>query len=216
VIRLPNGDLVLHSPIPATDALANAVTAVGPVKHLIAPNLLHHLSVAAWHQRFPDAQLHAAPGLAKKRPDLRISAELGVSGSPPWAGVLDQQLLRGMPKLAESVFFHRPSRSLLVTDLLFNIVRPANLFTKVVLTMTGTRGRLAMSRVNRLYTKDRAALRASLEVMLAWDFTRIVVAHGDIVEARRETSAQSPSESPGESSDLRQRTRDVVSWGLRA
>ncbi|HEY0708509.1 MAG TPA: DUF4336 domain-containing protein [Polyangia bacterium] len=204
-IRLPSGDVVLHSPIPLTEALVSAVAAVGPVKHLIAPNRLHHLSAGAWQKRYPEAHLHAAPGLGKKRPDLRIDHELGghelgTPGTPPaWAEVLDQRLIDGAPVLAESVFFHRPSRSLLVTDLLVNIVRPANFMTKLVLTMTGTRGRFAMSRANRLFVKDRAAFRASLEAMLAWDFAQIIPAHGDLLT----------------SPDVRALTRQAVSWGLR-
>lgn len=205
-VRLPSGDLVLHSVIPPTDGLVAAVTAVGPVKHLIAPNLLHHLSAGAWQQRFPEARLHAPPGLAKKRPDLRITDDLGQSPGP-WSEVMDQILIAGAPKLAESVFFHRPSRSLLVSDLLFNIVRPANLMTKLVLTMTGTRGRFAMSRVNRLYAKDRAAFRASLEAMLAWDFARVIVAHGDVLDAT--------SGVRDHVRDVRQLTREAVSWGLQ-
>ena len=96
------------------------------------------------------------------------------------------------------MFLHRPSRTLLVSDLLFNIETPANFITKVVLDMMGTRGRLAMSRAWRRYTKDRQALRESLQQVLAWDFGRILPGHGAVFE-----NARAP-----------ELAREALSWAL--
>ena len=96
--------------------------------------------------------------------------------------MLDQQLVAGAPKLNEVAFFHRSTGTLLVSDLLFNVTHPANFMTGLVLSMAGTKGRLAMSRAWRGYTKDKRALKASLEKILAWPFTRILPAHGEVFE----------------------------------
>jgi hypothetical protein len=180
--RLPRGGLFVHSPLPLSDPLLMAVARIDAVEYLVAPNRLHHRFAGQWMQRFAGAKLYGAEGLARKRKDLRFAGVLG-QGEAPWASVLDQTLVAGAPGVNETVFLHRPSRSLLVTDLLFNVREPANFVTGLVLRVMGTRGRLAMSRAWRRYTRDREALKASLENVLAWDFTRILPGHGAIHES---------------------------------
>jgi hypothetical protein len=182
IARLPRGGLVVHSPLPLTDDLLKAVARIDKVEHLLAPNCLHHRFAGDWMKRFAGAKLWGAPGLRKKRMDLHFAGVLGRSNETPWSSVLDQLLIEGAPGLNEIVFLHRPSRTLLVTDLLFNVQQPANFPTKMVLNLMGTRGRLAMSRAWRRYTKDRKALRASVEKVLAWNFERILPGHGAVFE----------------------------------
>lgn len=198
-VRLPRGGLLVHSPLALTDARLVAVARIDAVEYLVAPNCLHHRFVGPWVARFAGAKLFGAPGLSRKRKDLPLTGILGRGDPPPWATVLDQILIEGAPGLNETVFLHRPTRSLMVTDLLFNILRPANLMTRLALTMTGTNGHLAMSRLWRRYTKDRTALKASLQKVLAWDFQRILPAHGDIVEG----------------ADAVDRARQALAWGLK-
>jgi hypothetical protein len=54
--------------------------------------------------------------------------------------------------------------------------------TKVLLTFTGARGKLAKSRVWSMMKEDGAAFDASVRKVLAWDFDTLVMAHGDVVE----------------------------------
>lgn len=185
VVELRGGGVLVHSPTPLDDALAAAVGALGPVKHLVAPSLLHHVSLSAWQQRFPEAALWAPAGLARKRPDLRIDRRLGTSGEegPPWGSAFEPLPLAGCPSLAEVVFFHAASKTLVCSDLLFNIRAPETRATRVVLALMGTNGKLAMSRAWWRYARDRAALAASLERVLARDFVRLLPGHGEVFES---------------------------------
>ena len=90
--------------------------------------------------------------------------------------------MAGAPKLNEVVFLHRPTGTLLVSDLLFNVTAAGQLRHPAGADHAGTRGRLAMSRAWRGYTKDRPALKASLEKVLGWTFTRILPGHGAVFE----------------------------------
>jgi hypothetical protein len=179
VVRLPGGELLLHSPVPPDDELLAEVAHLGPVAHIVAPSLLHHLFVRAWMDRSPGARLWVAPGLAGKRHDLPAHEPLGEQAPEAWRGVIDQLPIRGQPRMNEVAFLHRPSRTLIVSDLVFNVGRPRTLPTELVLRLMGTHGGLASSRLWRSYTRDRAAVRASIERLLAWDFDRVLMGHGD-------------------------------------
>jgi glyoxylase-like metal-dependent hydrolase (beta-lactamase superfamily II) len=184
IVRLGDGALWVHSPTPVDDALAAEIAALGPVAYIVAPNCYHHLQVAPFSKRFPSAKVYGAPGLAAKRPDLTLTGTLDDGAAAPWAGDLDQIVLAGAPNLNEVVFFHRASRSLLVTDLLFNMTSPDNWMTGLVLRLMGTYKRLGPSRLLRWrLTKDRRALKADVERMLAWDFARVLPGHGDVFES---------------------------------
>ncbi len=205
VVRLADGGLWVHSPTPLGPELATAVEALGPVRDLVAPNRFHHLSIVAWSQRFPGARIWGAPGLADKRRDLSLTGVLGdgASPAPPWAGEIAALPLAGAPSMNEVVFFHGASRTLVCTDLLFNVQKPASAMTGFVLSLMGTKGRFAMSRLWRRYARDRPALKRSVEEMLAWDFARVIPAHGEVFE------------SDGANGDTRAATRAALAWMLR-
>lgn len=182
VVRLPGGELFLHSPIAATPDLLGEVTALGPVAHLVAPNRFHHLFVADWKRECPQASVHVAPGLDTKRSDLPIAGVLSDEPEPGWSGALDQVLLRGAPLVNEVVFFHRPSATLLASDLAFNIGPGSPPWTRLAFRLAGTYGRLSPTFLERILARDRAAFRRSLERVLEWPFERVVVAHGEVCE----------------------------------
>jgi len=121
VIRLSDGSLLIWSPIRLTEDLRAAVDAIGRVGHIVAPNSLHHLSLAEWKRAYPEATLHAPPGLRKKRGDIVFDANLGDMPSPDWAGQIDQVLMHGNLITTEAVFFHVNSGTVLFTDLLQQI-----------------------------------------------------------------------------------------------
>jgi hypothetical protein len=183
VARLGGDGLWVHSAVPIDDALAAEIAVLGKVLYVVAPNCFHHLHIGSLLARFPEAKLFGAPGLAQKRADLPFAGALGEGSSVPWVATIDQIVLEGAPKLNEVVFFHRASRSLLVTDLFFNMMEPETWATGMVLRMMGTYKRFGPSRAWRFYCKDRKALKASVEKVLAWDFVRVLPAHGAVFEA---------------------------------
>jgi hypothetical protein len=181
VLPLEAGKLALVSPVPIDDARAAAIAALGRVEFLIAPNLLHHLYLEAAIQRYPEARVLAPSRLSAKRPHLRIHAPLEAGVPPELAAAVDVVRIEGAPGLDEFVFFHRATRTLVVTDLVFNITRPRGVLAHLLLFLGGCHGRLASSRALRFTLKDRAAARASAERILALPFETLVMAHGDIL-----------------------------------
>ena len=187
VVRLPSGGLWLHSPVALDAALLDEVSALGPVEHLVAPNLYHHVYMAPWVEACPDATLHLAPGLEKKRPDLRSDALIRpTADGAPWAEVFDQQRIDGC-LLGETVFLHRPSNTLISSDLVENFKTSDHWPTRAYLKVSGIHGKPGLAKILRPMFRDRVASRRSLDVVEAWNFDRIVLAHGrPVMEDARE------------------------------
>jgi hypothetical protein len=177
VVRLPAGGLLLHSVVPMTATLRSAVEALGPVQHVVLPDLYHHLHVGPWSLAFPKARIHAPPGMAKKRPDLRIDAELSEVPHPDWASTLKPFFISGCG-LRETVFLHSATRTLLVADLVENFHESPHWVTRTYLRAGGIYGRVGFSRLLRWLYRDRPRARASVERLLAEDFDRMLLTHG--------------------------------------
>ncbi|MFL5346789.1 MAG: hypothetical protein ACJ8AT_18565 [Hyalangium sp.] len=182
VIRLPDGGLWIHSPVRFEPAARAAVEALGPVRFLVAPNLMHHLHLKDWAVAYPEARVVALAELRRKQPELRIDVELTDTPDAGYAEVISQQRLRGIPKVEEFAFLHRPSKTLLLTDVAFHIRESPSWLTRAYLRLSGTYGKLAPTLLLKSLVKDRAALRTSLESVLSWDFERVVVCHGVVLE----------------------------------
>lgn len=181
VVRLADGALWLHAPVSLDPALRRGLDALGPVRFAVAPNRMHHLYAGEVRQHYPESRLWVAPGLERKRPDLEIEGVLGDEAPAAWRGQVDQAFFRGRPYENEVVFFHRRSRTLLLCDLAFFFGPKAHPATRLLMRLIRSYGRFGPSRLDPLLIRDRKAARKSLERILAWDFDRIVVAHGDDV-----------------------------------
>lgn len=181
IVELSAGGLMVHSPGRLDDEVRQDLDRLGPVRALVAPNRFHHLFVAAWRDAYPEAELHVAPGLTGKRPDLGGTVLTDVS-APLWTPDLDQHVWGGIPAVGEVVFVHRPSRTLLNTDMMHNMAHEPRWFARTVWRLMGGYGKFGPTRLERWLTKDRAALRTSLDRILDWDFDRVTVAHGEIVK----------------------------------
>lgn len=182
VARLSGGGLWIHSPVPMTAELRAELTALGEVRHVVGPNLWHDECLREFQAEHPVALFHAAPGLAAVKRDVRFEAELSDGPHPDWAGVLDQHLVRGMPRMNEVVFFHPASRSLILADLAFNLGPEGPWWFALLMRAYGAWNRFGPTPLEKWMMRDGAAVRASLDRILAWDFDRVIVGHGRNVE----------------------------------
>lgn len=184
VIRLSDGSLFIWSPIPLTDGLRTEVDALGQVRHIIAPNSLHHLFLPEWKRAYPGARLYAPPGLRRKRQDIVFDADLGAAPAPDWAGEIDQVLMQGNLITTEVVFFHVKSGTVLFADLIQQL--PACSFSgwralvaKLDL-MVGPEP--SVPRKFRVAFTNRRPARDALERIFAWPAEKVLMAHGPPVE----------------------------------
>jgi hypothetical protein len=169
------GDLLVHSPVGVDP---NRIAHLGNPRWVLAPNLFHHLYVGPW----ADAGLEAwgAKGLPEKRPDVRF-AGVPEAGTSPFGDEVVVLPLSCFPLVNEVVVLHRPSRTLVVTDLLFNLPPTAPLLTRIAMRCACGYPGCRSTLIERIGMKRKIA-RAELATILSHDFDRVILAHGDVVE----------------------------------
>jgi hypothetical protein len=181
MITLQSGQKVLISPIKFTESQINELKK-SPPQALVAPNLYHHLYIKKAAEDLNVSTVFLAPGLEKKRRDIEWPVILD---SKTWIyqDELPMLTVSGMPMLNECVFCHKQTRTLIVTDLFFNLTGMQDGVKSLPYKLLGTFNKPAVSRLLHVITRDKKALKKSLEEILKWDFDRLVMAHGSIIES---------------------------------
>ncbi|WP_116131463.1 DUF4336 domain-containing protein [Tropicimonas sp. IMCC34043] len=185
VIRLRDGSLWVHSPIRLNAAVREAVTALGPVAHLVAPNWIHYAALGDWATAFPEATVWAAPGVAERAASHgttpRIDHLLEPGTATPWEPEIAWMLVEGSEVHREAVFFHAASRTLILTDLIENFERAkVAWWVWPLLRLAGNRdpdGKMPRD-MAWTFRKGRKRLRAAVEQMIGWGPERVILAHG--------------------------------------
>ncbi|MDQ2817067.1 MAG: DUF4336 domain-containing protein [Candidatus Eremiobacteraeota bacterium] len=177
VVRLVDGSLWVNSPVAATREEAGQLEHIGPIAHLVSPTRLHDWRLKQWAEFFPQAQVWKARVLGDAPPQA-------------WKADIDQLIFRGSRVLSEAEFFHRHSRTLIVGDFIQNfqpyqgrVLRNAFLRFGGIL-QGGAPRDLRLSFAGKRHTELG---RESLRKLLAWDFDKLVPAHGDCVDGEAQS-----------------------------
>lgn len=187
IIKLDNGDLIIHDPCQIDGSIKQAINALGEVKYIIVPGNFHHLFVTQFQQEYPNAETFICPGLERKRPDIAFDWILGNKPDHRWAGVIEQVLVQGPKIMWEVAFFHKPSKTLILVDVLENIgddyKHPAGLvlrfWWKVVFRMWN---KPKAAPEYQMAWGKKAIVKRSLDRILAWQAERVILAHGECIE----------------------------------
>jgi hypothetical protein len=174
------GTLFVHSPIRPSQNLQADIDALGKVTYVVAPNRWHHLFVGDFKSAYPSAKFYCAPGLQKKRKDFDFDAVIDERQNLPWNPSLEHKLVKGVPIFNEVVFYHSPSKTLIVTDLAIHICESRSLLTTAVFKLLGAYGKFGWAKIEKwLYVRDMAAFKASIEDILRWDIEKVLLTHGE-------------------------------------
>ncbi len=179
VIRLASGKLVIHSTGPFTPADVAAIKELGDPGWIVEGILRHDTFAKEGRAAFPDIPYLAPEGFSKNVP-----FETGVipPAPPEWAGELKVVELAGQPSAREIAMVHVPSRTLIITELLFNFGDHEPIWSELLLRVAvGAEHHPGLSRGVKLGIKDEEAFRTSLATVESWDFDRIVVGHGEVI-----------------------------------
>ena len=184
VVRLDSGGVWLHSPVRPAPERQRVIDRLGPVEHLVAPNKIHSLGIEPWKTLYPSAKVWASPGFSARHPEIAVDALLTNDVETPWSGEIDHCVIEGHAVLDEVVFLHKPSGTLIITDLIQKHEAAGEAWLwRGVKHMAGILGEDGGVPLDiKLSIRDKTAMRRSLDTILGWDFDNLIIAHGHCLQ----------------------------------
>jgi hypothetical protein len=207
-VRLQTGNLAVFSPVTLTDKVRAHLQTLGPVAYITAPDIEHHIHLSSWSAAYPNAHIIGPEGLPEKRAKANgsdksvtllnfgtIFAKKGkenIKVTEEFDREFDYEFIEAHPN-KEIVFHHKPSRTLIEADLLFNLpakeqysktnIDPSSgIFTKLAATLQSAQGTAIWQKRILWYafsSSDRPSFNKSIQKIESWDFVNIVPCHGD-------------------------------------
>jgi len=199
-VKLADGGVWLIASTPLTEATKKRLAELGEVKYIVGPDVVHNLFLPEYYSAYPSASLIGVVGHLDK-PNLASIASnfTGVYGrddasdTSKFGYTKDNEIeavyFSGW-KNQDVAFLHRASRTLIVADLLLNLpakeqysapgsgspysfvgsgLRPGTRFYKWMIGSQST---------------DTKAMQRDAKAVAAWDFDRVIMCHGDVIETR--------------------------------
>lgn len=181
LIRLANGKMLIHTSAPFSNRDVEEIGALGDPTWLIDATLFHDTHAIHGRAAFPRITYYAPEGFA---PTRKLNVQPLPPSELPWQEEVLVLELQGMPKVREHVFLHQPSRTLIVSDLVFNIGNAVPAWTRFFMRrIIGIKSYPGMSRLFRSMITDRQRFQDSLKTMFEWDFDRVIVGHGTVISS---------------------------------
>lgn len=181
VIETGDG-LMLYSPVALTSEHLTAISAVGAVAIIMAPNLYHHMYLRPAIALFPNARILVPEGLEAKIGDI-ASAEPMVNDHSVMLPTGIEHFTFAKHHIRETILFHRASRTLVTSDLLYNYQHEHHKGEKAYFGLIGCYGSPKVAFYHRFSVTDRRiSIKAMVDKVSEWNPHRIVMSHGRIVE----------------------------------
>jgi hypothetical protein len=184
IIRLKDGTLAIHSAIRMDAKDYAELDKLGKVRIIIIPNIFHYSDAKAYFERYPNAQVYVPAQMREK-----------CAKHLPVAGVLERDwpLQEELPCISflntlagESVFIHKASRTLIVTDMTFNLTSTdfkSEIEKLVFGKWNGILDQFGPSQLTKhIAARNRKSVGTALKKIAAQDFDRVIMSHGKIVE----------------------------------
>jgi hypothetical protein len=214
LVQLKSGNLAVFSPVALTPTAKATVTSLGDrVAYIAAPDIEHHIFLSAWAAAYPNAHIIAPEGLAEKRATMNKSnkevtilsfgtiftkaeknSTEGIKVSEEFDSEFETEFVEMHPN-KELAFFHKPTKTLINADLMFNLpaqeafsksgIDPTTGWsTKLFTALTNTKGNAIWQKRLQWYAfskADRPGFNKSIQRINSWGPENIVMCHGDTI-----------------------------------
>ncbi|KAH8806097.1 beta-lactamase-like protein [Xylogone sp. PMI_703] len=214
LVKLANGSLAVFSPISLTTEIRDTIKAQGgKIRYIAAPGTEHHLYLTEWKEAYPDAQIIAPERLQEKRENsskfkgttfqhiFTRANKHNIKISDEFEGEFDVEYMDGHSS-HELIFCHKPTRTLIEADLLFNMPALEQYSKSSISPLSGIANRFMRPFVTAqhpatwqrrfawyvLSSADRKSFTESIARIYAWDFDRLIPCHGDVIETGAKNS----------------------------
>ncbi|KAI4199942.1 MAG: hypothetical protein LQ350_004294 [Teloschistes chrysophthalmus] len=208
IVRLQSGALAVFSPTALTPEVRTTVEKLGNnVAYLTAMDFEHHIFISDWAKAYPSAKVLGVDGLPEKReksPETRGTKfdyvwteknKEGLRVDPEFDKEFEYEYV-GSHANKELVFCHKPDRTLIQADLLFNLPaheqysKTGEKATDGILTrfFTSFQNTVGVATWQKRFLwhvasrPNRPEFNASVKRINGWDFDRIIPCHGDVME----------------------------------
>jgi len=182
VVRLDDGSLLLHTPPPPTEAFAEQLKALGPVRWLLVPNCWHHLGAPAAAAFFPEAQVVGPASALNRNKALKLHVDIRDGKFGESVPEFEALALEGVPFWDETVLYHRPTQTLLGADIVCWACAKDHWSWRLGARVTGCWERVRVPPDARKKIIDKVAAARSLHAMLERPAQRLIVGHGELIE----------------------------------
>eukprot|EP01130_Rhizamoeba_saxonica_P010416 TRINITY_DN4263_c0_g8_i1.p1 TRINITY_DN4263_c0_g8~~TRINITY_DN4263_c0_g8_i1.p1 ORF type:complete len:213 (+),score=39.12 TRINITY_DN4263_c0_g8_i1:415-1053(+) len=177
--------LAVISPVQLDQDTRDELDKLGRVKWIVAPNLKHHMHVESYQEAYPDAVLLVPDGIHVKKGESFKYDDTLKPNTNQISNSLEQYFIPGDPQFDEYLFYHTPSKTLIVADFFYGPYIDvdqdisswfARIWFRVYMSGYKTYG-LPSYRHDRI--TDKLALSNSLDEVLDLDFTQLICCHGN-------------------------------------
>jgi len=184
-VKLSNGGVWVLASTPPTEETKAAIDGLGSVAYLLSPNLDHHWFLGPFKEAYPNAKLIGPGPLGEKRKDLKFDGLYLKDAEGTTYGFEDDitAIPFGGTALTDIAFYHKPSKTLIVGDLLYNLPNTESMpsiFSGLFKTFSPG-GALHKKLIAGSET-NHESLVASAKAVDALDIQRIIPLHGDVIE----------------------------------
>ena len=185
--------------------MRRTVDDLGEVRYICANDVEHHIFMDEWHKAYPNARLIGPEDIGPKREKsgnplpwtnlFKKDDELSLKVDDAFDGEFDAEYVHSHAN-KELVFNHRPSRTLIEADMLFNLPATeqmsktgesptSGILSKLFCAINTTRGSAIWQKRFLWYAisaRDRPGFNKSVAKIDKWDFDRLIPCHGDVIE----------------------------------
>lgn len=181
VVRLDDGSLMLHSPSPPSDEVAEQLQKLGPVRWLVVPNCFHHLGTPGAAACFPEARVVGPASALARNKALKLHLDIGEAQFTEQVPELEALPLRGVPFLDETVLYHRPTETLLGADIVLCPNSKDHWSMRFAARLLGFYDQVRVPYDVKKKIPDKAAAARSIQAMLERPAQRLIVGHADVI-----------------------------------
>ncbi|KAK5171964.1 uncharacterized protein LTR77_003601 [Saxophila tyrrhenica] len=212
IVKLKDDSLAVFSPTALTSSVKQQMQEQlqsTNVKYITALDGEHHIFLESWHKQYPNAVVigpETLPAYRDKQGYFKIPQDkwrLFKKGDaeswkidPTFDAEFDREYNDAHAN-KELVFNHKPSRTLIEADLMFNLpateqfsktgLSPTSGFLSRLFTgLNNTQGEATWQKRLIWYgisSGDRKGYNESVSRVAKWDFDRIIPCHGDVIES---------------------------------
>jgi hypothetical protein len=177
IVKLSDSQLIVISPTHNFADYKSKIDSFGKVVAIVEPNMFHHLFSHKARKLYPHVPFYAVEGLKKKCPHIAWDQTLDPK-TWPWQSELEAIPIEGMPNVQEHVFLFKKEKTLIVTDLYFNLQEISGWGPWLILSLFGTWKKFGMSKLFLKYVTDKKKFWNSIETLTNLNFEHLVMAHG--------------------------------------